>query len=266
MQAREHPPLPPWYSTVPGVYGARIILFDEPGFVVSLDGFRVWPEGLQFELFIRYDPAGERVSQGRPSPLKGFGGSSTANLFVFGVTYSDGRSASNRDRRRRSPQRLSLSDHGASGTRGMSRAGWLLAPLPPSGPLTFWCEWPVGGLPRTSVEIDAAPLIAASAEAIPVWDSAPPGGSWSTPDQTTADGLRAEVEREIGVGHPLWGVALQPVARCAGCDDAIFRADDGRSVLIHLTWSSHIKASAWPSFVSLDTETATITALREHEH
>jgi hypothetical protein len=38
-------------------------------------------------------------------------------------------------------------------------------PLPPDGPLSFVCEWPVAGVELTRTEIDAALIIAAASRA-----------------------------------------------------------------------------------------------------
>jgi hypothetical protein len=59
---------------------------------------------------------------------------------------------------------------GGSGTRGgvrMRPAYWLW-PLPPTGPLSIWCEWPAVDIALASVEIDAAEIVAAAAKSVPL--------------------------------------------------------------------------------------------------
>ena len=52
-----------------------------------------------------------------------------------------------------------------------------------------------------------------------------------------------ELIRECPIGHPLHGISCQVLARREGCDDFLFRIDDGSGWLsvVHLTW--HIETS-----------------------
>jgi hypothetical protein len=67
----------------------------------------------------------------------------------------------------------------SSGGGGMSSGDcvvmhpvYWLWPLPEPGPLRISCEWPVVDVPLTTVEIDAAALVAAAANSTKLW---PPG-------------------------------------------------------------------------------------------
>ncbi|WP_214403566.1 hypothetical protein [Pseudonocardia lacus] len=51
--------------------------------------------------------------------------------------------------------------------------GFLLAPLPPPGPLTLHHAWPDGGIPETSVRFDATEAVEAAAGVQVLWDPAP---------------------------------------------------------------------------------------------
>ncbi len=53
------------------------------------------------------------------------------------------------------------------------------------------------------------------------------------PEQALA--FEREAEKEIAPGHELHGIALSALAKCQGCDDAVFRASDGTFAIVHLT-------------------------------
>ena len=68
------------------------------------------------------------------------------------------------------------------------------------------------------------------------------------PEDLRSDLLR-ELRTEIGAGHALDGRRLVAVAKCGGCDDAIFTVEDTdpvQWVRVHLTWSGSTEASPWP--------------------
>jgi hypothetical protein len=47
--------------------------------------------------------------------------------------------------------------------------------------------------------------------------------------------LVAELERQVQPGHELAGRNVMPIAKCGGCDDAVFRLDDETWAIDHLT-------------------------------
>jgi hypothetical protein len=53
-----------------------------------------------------------------------------------------------------------------------------------------------------------------------------------------ADGMARELQRELALGHPLFGVPVEAVGRRCDCDDVVFRLLDGsgRFAVVHLTW------------------------------
>lgn len=55
-------------------------------------------------------------------------------------------------------------------------------------------------------------------------------------DQVAAMGR--ELRREVAVGHPLFGLSVEAVARRCDCDDVLFQLLDGtgRVAVVHLTW------------------------------
>lgn len=56
------------------------------------------------------------------------------------------------------------------------------------------------------------------------------------PDLATA--YEWELRAEVGVGHPLFGVAVAALGKRDGSDDVLFRVLDGseRLAVVHLTW------------------------------
>jgi hypothetical protein len=69
------------------------------------------------------------------------------------------------------------------------------------------------------------------------------------------DGARRDLAREIGEeiapGHPLFGAAVEVVARHRARDDVLVKTADGRWALIHITWK-HPDTPPWPSTTLLD--------------
>jgi hypothetical protein len=68
-----------------------------------------------------------------------------------------------------------------------------------------------------------------------------PGGlpdGWFASDPERAVSLLAELEREVGLGHPLHRARLSVVAHREGTDDVLCRHvdDPSRFTVIHLTW------------------------------
>jgi hypothetical protein len=64
-----------------------------------------------------------------------------------------------------------------------------------------------------------------------------------------AQGLVAELEREVGPGHPLAGVRVVAVARRDDRDDVLFLLPEAgeRLARVHLTWSGRRETDPrWP--------------------
>ena len=63
-----------------------------------------------------------------------------------------------------------------------------------------------------------------------------------------AEGLVAELGRELAPGHPLTGIPVVAAGRHGENDDALFRLLDGtdRVAVVHLTWSGHVEQPPWP--------------------
>ena len=67
------------------------------------------------------------------------------------------------------------------------------------------------------------------------------------PDLATA--YERELRAEVGVGHPLFGIAVAAVGKHDGSDGVLFRVLDGseRLAVVHLTWSRRPEPPPWPA-------------------
>jgi hypothetical protein len=146
---------------------------------VALHSFGSSPNGLSFTLSLRVrdqiTPEGGMplFEHGEPVEMVDKSGQQFIarprhDLFRLEVVFSDGRTARNvgHDRFSTSP-RLRTLGGGGDGHKWEQR--WWLAPLPPSGPLSFVCEWPILDINETCVEVSADPFISAAPEAVTLW-------------------------------------------------------------------------------------------------
>ena len=72
---------------------------------------------------------------------------------------------------------------------------------------------------------------------------------WLEPWGPTSAGLEAELARELGPTHPLFGRKAISVGRRADCDDVLFFLPDNPLPLavVHLTWTGRReKKPEWP--------------------
>ena len=79
--------------------------------------------------------------------------------------------------------------------------------------------------------------------------------TWLAPWEPTDADLGAELAREAGPGHPLFGRRAVAVARRADDDDVLFWLPDGPAPLavVHLTWTGRRERSPeWPWTVFYD--------------
>jgi hypothetical protein len=54
------------------------------------------------------------------------------------------------------------------GRRHQDRSYWVW-PLPPAGPLSFFCEWAAFGIPESHADVDAQLILDAAAHSVQVW-------------------------------------------------------------------------------------------------
>jgi hypothetical protein len=73
-----------------------------------------------------------------------------------------------------------------------------------------------------------------------------PRGWWAIDDPEHRRIFREELESELGAGHMLEGVKLEPIARADGVDDYLFLAEDGRVAEVHLTFANRPERPPWP--------------------
>ena len=65
-----------------------------------------------------------------------------------------------------------------------------------------------------------------------------------------ARGLLTELQKEVALGHSLFGRAAKAVATRKDCDDVLFETDDPEKPLavVHLTWKESAEIeSRWPA-------------------
>ena len=79
--------------------------------------------------------------------------------------------------------------------------------------------------------------------------------------------LVAELQRELAPDHELFGVTATAVARCGGhCDAAMFKLDDGRFAVVHLSYpKSPPDRAPWPMVEVIGDWDAMAAYLLEHE-
>jgi hypothetical protein len=90
--------------------------------------------------------------------------------------------------------------------------------------------------------------------------------AWCTVSDEEADGLSAELQREIAPGHVLAAKRAAVVRRCSGCDDVILRVDDTAFAVVHLTRSGREEREPWPWTVILPSFVALESYVDSHEH
>lgn len=122
-------------------------------------------------------------------------------LLRVGVRFADGRVATSingHDRPLGGPILWPLAGGTSSSVpqpghpaRMRCRQGYWVSPLPPPGPVTIVCEWPVAGIPISSVEIDGQRVIDAARQAHAMF---PEGSEVSRDGQSWALGGSADVE------------------------------------------------------------------------
>jgi hypothetical protein len=85
------------------------------------------------------------------------------------------------------------------------------------------------------------------------------------PDAAEASRLEEEARAEIAVGHELHGRKLTAIARCTGCDDAVFRCDDDTFAVVHLSYTRPDRPP-WPATTRLGSFIALELVMDQHEH
>ncbi len=129
---------------------------------------RVAPDDLHrgglYELISPYGPPGMDVDPER--------------RLLFGVEYADGRTATNLGNggwppKQQDDQEPTLMPNGGRGGEFSVDNGFWLSPVPPDGPFTFVCSWPVFGIGETKHVIEHADLATASTRSTTLWGRHP---------------------------------------------------------------------------------------------
>jgi hypothetical protein len=157
-------------TVVPGAVGLRVMLVQTPDVAVWLHDFAATLDGVAFQLTAaRRDVVEDTDPFHTPHRTR----------LRFGVAFADGRKAGHdflwgADLKGDAATEIALtSPGGGGGSTRWTEDKWLW-PLPPDGPVTFAVQWPEVGIAETTVEIDAAPLREAAAQAIELWEDPRP--------------------------------------------------------------------------------------------
>lgn len=169
---------PPWYrppgDVVPGVVAAQVELARTDGVVLAAGRFAAYPSGFEFKVWAVGRTA--RKLAYFDMPLKGrlpeaAGEEPPPEVFRLELHFSDGTTARNfgtpptpHPLAERPSWPILFAGAGMAGGDRSEQEYWV-SPLPPAGPLTFVCEWPANGVPRTRAEIDAGLIVDAAARA-----------------------------------------------------------------------------------------------------
>jgi hypothetical protein len=177
---------PAWLGPADNILGVavplRLILARNDNVVFAITDAIAHPNGVEFSLALRVrslsSDARRSLMHGGPFHPGSLPGDDPSDgipqeVMRFGVQLADGGRATTLDTR---PWRLEaapagpvlIQRGGSGGERTWNMRFWLW-PLPPPGPLAFVVEWPLGRIPETRVEIDAGPILDASARAETLW-------------------------------------------------------------------------------------------------
>lgn len=129
--------------------------FRGPGTLLVLDGLVAYPDCLEFAV------RSWRVESTRPFDF-------SHESVRVGVAFSDGRACAS-GIHEKAEGMPALAYAGRQNHRRYAETDYRVSPLPPPGPLTLYVVWPDGGIPETAVELDAAAVLDAAANAEAVW-------------------------------------------------------------------------------------------------
>ena len=192
------PKLPPWAGPGEQELGEllpiRLLLARSDSAAVAVTEFVAYRNGFEIAVSLRLRSAESPVGKsgiipGMPGFMPGVSGfvdrspesdrPIPPDVFRFGVQFSDGRRGMTfgepiGGQLRRKPDEepkgpvLVARLFGGGGRRADFR--YWVWPLPPQGPLTLACEWPVHGIPVSTRDLDSAPILEASAHAELLWE------------------------------------------------------------------------------------------------
>jgi hypothetical protein len=138
--------------------------------VVGVSGLLAHPNG--FELALTYMLQHRDPTASWPHPTQLHDQPSPEHFLRFGLLYSDGTKMTNLNPGwydDADPPTALLQPAGGSGSDQRWDDRYWVWPLPPSGEMTFVCEWPAYGITETRVSMDAKLIREAAAGAIQLW-------------------------------------------------------------------------------------------------
>jgi hypothetical protein len=175
----ERSPQPSWAkpeTTLGGMVAKEIILGRGQDAVVSVSGLIAYPNGFSFTVTAVLRREDRRGSLFHSAFHRDFHWDEplTPEFLRLGVQFADGAAATNLGGYPHvSPATdptgpMLMPDGGGGGGRRYDMSHWVW-PLPPPGPVTFICEWPMFGIAESQADVDAGLIHDAAARAIPLW-------------------------------------------------------------------------------------------------
>jgi hypothetical protein len=178
--------MPAWFkpaAVLPGSVGMELLLAHNDEAAVAISNLNAYPSGFSFTLVavLRGADRSGALSEFLRGPHRAPDPQDIPDAFVrLGIQFADGTVASNvgdgglpaMDVMPDGPVLAPLS--GGGGVHRYDLDHWVW-PLPPPGPVTFVCAWPVVGIGESTITIDAATIAAAAARSVVLWpeDEAP---------------------------------------------------------------------------------------------
>jgi hypothetical protein len=169
---------PPWFGAprgvLPGVIPLELVLARSEKAAVCITRLAAYPTGFEFDVLALAAPGHAELDL---DPMlfgpyhhraRRPGGELPPELLRVGVRFADGTKATNTGGvgydQDPPPGPVMFSGGGGGGGGQWRQTEWVW-PLPPSGPLTFVCEWPAAQIPLTRTDLDAQAVLDAAARA-----------------------------------------------------------------------------------------------------
>jgi len=193
--AEERPRRPDWWdepdTVLGGVVTTQFVLARTDTLAIAVRQIVAYPAGFRMGLVI-IARDGHLLPEGGPDfgPGSRRGGGSAETAFRFGLRYADGTKLEaswqapylGRDVSRppdldhlsgldEAPRPFIAPSGGSGGTGLQWYGGYWATPLPPPGPLGFVAQWLDGGVPETTVTIEADAILDAARTSRSIWDS-----------------------------------------------------------------------------------------------
>jgi hypothetical protein len=160
-------------------------LAESPTAWVGMTAVQVYTTGLSFTLSIRIRIEPQDLLYGVFDVLSEHGRYKIPpeQRLWLGVQYADGSVGTNHGpycSAGFNQDRVQLHGAGGHGGNRTYDGQYWMAPIPPAGPLTFICTWPLFAIPETRTVVDAVPIREAHSRTRFLWPTEPRGPE--TPD------------------------------------------------------------------------------------